>query len=452
MPKGRPALPVRRLARVTAAGFVVFVAAACGQAGCAGQLPANRPYESPPAGASRGLLMAFDARTGQTLWESSVPFGAVSAPVAVGGTILVQGGDDCRTPTAVLAAFRASDGIATWQSSTMPGKGGPGATACGIGSAPVAMPGVVAVSANVNGFPAPTVIRGLDPSTGHQLWTASAVDAVTSGGPLLLLVGVPSGGVQLQAVDPTTGAKRWQSGLKSINGPLATTENLVLIANSNGPATTGLTAVELANGDVLWQHDLGAGGQVNSIAASDAAVLTLTPAIVTGPNSSPPPKGPPPQSLIGLDLGTGQELWRRDGVQPANSAGLAAAVAGTVFDEVNTATTSGGCSYSIEALDSHTGTTRWVKNDIPTCSNSGPGFAAGPSVSVIAYTTESGTEVVTLDSRSGATLWARQIQKSVMCDVSPAWCRAGLAMATIAGDTVYVTLSGRFIAPPAPND
>jgi outer membrane protein assembly factor BamB len=436
--------------RIAVTGLVVVVAEACCHFGPTAQPPSNRPFESPPAGAAPGLLLALDAKTGKTSWETTVPLGAVSAPSVVDGTIVVQGGFDCRGPSAVIAAFRASDGIATWQSATVTDQGLKSSSPCGIASAPVAMPGVVAASANVSGYPVPTEIRGLDPATGHELWRASALDAVGSGGPLLLLVGNPSGGLLLRAVDPRTGVKRWQAGLNFVTYPLAATVNVALATTSYG-ATPALSAVDLATGNVLWQHHLGQGDQVRDMAVSDAAVLAINPAIPAGSGPvQPPPSVPPAQSVIGLDLGTGQLLWRHDGIQSANPVGLITAVDGTVFVEVDTSTGSGACANAIEAVDSMTGRTRWVKNGIPTCSNFGLGFAADASRSVFAFSTESGTEVVAVDTRSGAAIWSRQFQKPAMCDVSPVWCRAGLARVTVAGDSVYVALSGQFIAPTSP--
>lgn len=432
----------RRRAWAAVFGLAFLGAAACGQYGPTGQPPSNRPYESPPPGTAPGLLMALDAKTGHTLWQTSVPLGAVSPPVVVDGTIVVQGGYDCRGPSAVIAAFSASDGSARWQSTTMAGEDKSSVSPCGFASAPVAMPGVVAASANVGNWPVPTVIRGLDLGTGRELWKTDALEAAASGGPLLLLVGNPSGGLLLRAVDPTTGAKRWQSGLNSVTYPLAANGNVALVATSY-QATITLNAVDLATGDVLWRHQVGMGDQVLGTAIFDAAVFAVRPPIpVVGPGPAPPPATPPAQEVIGLDLATGQEMWRLGGFQSANPVGLFAGGSGTVF----LTSSSEACSYSIEALDWASGVVRWAMNEIPTCSGFGPGFAADGSRSVLAYSTESGTEVVAMDSSNGKGIWARELPKPPMCEVSLLWCRAGLARVAIDGDTVYVALSGRFIA------
>ena len=389
---------------------------------------------TPPPGTTAGLLMALDAKTGRILWQVQAPMAAISAPAASQGFLFVQGGYDCRSPLGVLAAFRGRDGTRLWQRPTAPSHAG--FSLCSSESAPAATSGVVAAAGSQGGE---VVIRGLDPQSAKELWTATGEAPTASTGPLLIFVRFLSGRSTLQGLDPLTGRQRWLANLNSAGPPIAVNGQSAVVSGSYGQYGAAVSRVDLATGKVAWQHQIGE-GTVGAIALSNVAVVSFL------PMASPPQFEPTAQSLIALDGMSGKELWRRDKIQSSGLLSLVAS-AGTAYVERRSRAASGNqCSFSIQALDSESGTVRWTQSDLPGCPDPFyPGFATGESTFALMYTAGSATKIVALDAIAGTKLWEQQLPQSPMCNAST--CQSAPVKATIAGGVVYVTISGRFIPP-----
>lgn len=379
--------------------------------------------------------MALDAKTGRVLWQVQAPMAAISAPAVSQGLIFVQGGYDCRNPSGVLAAFRARDGAPLWQTATAASHAG--FSLCTSESPPAAMPGVVvAVGAPEGLVP---VIRGLDPQAARELWTASGEGPTSSSGPLLLFVRFPSGRSTLQGLDSLTGRQRWLANLESAGPPIAVNGQSALVSGAYGQYGAQVSAVDLATGNVAWQQQVGEGA-VGTIAFSDVAVVSFTPL------ASPAQSAPTIRSLIALDGATGKRLWRHDDMVLTGPIPLAS-TPGTVYvGRLPYPPGPNGCSFSIQALDSKTGSVRWSQSNIPGCPDAFyPGFATDASTSVLMSPSGSATKIVALNATTGTKLCEQQLPQSAMCSAAP--CQSAPVKAAIAGGVVYVAISGRFIYP-----
>src|SRR5260370_10064853 len=120
--------------------LLLLALSACGPPAASGP-PSSPPGPTvpPPPGTTAGSLMALDAKTGRILYQVQAPMAAISAPVVSQGLIFVQGGYDCRSPSGVLAAFRAKDSAYLCQTPTAPTY--PGFSLGTRESPPTALPG-----------------------------------------------------------------------------------------------------------------------------------------------------------------------------------------------------------------------------------------------------------------------------------------------------------------------
>ena len=176
------------------------------------------------------------------------------------------------------------------------------------------------------------------------------------------------------------------------------------------------------------------------MALSDVAVVSF------GPLLSPPGFATPAQSLIALDRVTGKELWRRDKIQSSSPVPLFSTLGTVYVEQLPYPAGPNPCSFSIQALDSKTGTVRWSQSNIPGCPDVFyPGFATDASTSVLMSPSGTATKIVALNATTGTKMWEQQLPQSAMCSAAP--CQSAPVKATIAGGVVYVAISGRFIYP-----
>jgi outer membrane protein assembly factor BamB len=163
-------------------------------------------------GTGAGLAVsAFDPRTGRTGWQVTVPPAGDIFPIAVGDVL-------------VTATTRTSQSFPT----VAPGSPKP------------TPPPPTTV----------TTIAGLDPATGHQLWRTEEHDDQiwTSVGPGLVLITHLNGNKFIvEAREPRTGVRRWQSAALR-GGPPPVTDGAVVLALPEGSAA----AFTAADGRPLW--------------------------------------------------------------------------------------------------------------------------------------------------------------------------------------------------------
>jgi outer membrane protein assembly factor BamB len=405
------------------------------------------PPLTPPPGTTPGTLLAFDAGTGNPLWQSQALASDLGQPVVSGGMVFAPGGYG--GPPIMLAAINAKNGDLIWRTAGYAVCGGESfglsillVTTCGPGPGPRGMS---------------NVIRALDPKTGRELWTSEGVGAAVSSGPVLLTVMNASGDFKVRGLDPSRGEQLWESPLTAtnippfVNGQVALVWQNGCLTGTNPPEVTPrcpgpgqfrsfLSRIDIASGAELWQAGFGQGGQLRRLLLGDVAVATVDVELPPAPGQ-PPSEAPPPGFIDALDLGTGGELWRQSVTGDSSVPDLAAP--GTVYiEQIRYGGNPRVCPTSrLDALDSKTGALRWRVDGLSTCETT---VDADAHTAVLVLRTFSGTRIMVVDAASGAELWEKSMVTS-----SP----YPLVHATVSGGVVYVTESGQFPLPsPASGD
>lgn len=203
-------------------------------------------------GARQGCLVGLDPATGRLRWTVTPAVSPIFAAATADSAFLegqVAGG------AAAVSAVDPRTGHKQWQAAVPPDPTG--------GMGPLAVGDVVVAGTR-------TTI-GLDPATGRQMWRADEHgDTRNTTAPGLLLVGHLSGShYAVEARDPRTGVRRWQSASfePSIGIALAVTDGAVVVA-LRLRSTAGFNA---ADGHPLWTVP---GVFADAAVTADAAYLT----------------------------------------------------------------------------------------------------------------------------------------------------------------------------------
>ena len=399
---------------------------------------------SPPPGSTPGTLMAFDAKTGASLWQSQAPMSATTLLTVSGGLVFVVGGYG--GPSGVIAAFEAQKGDLIWRAPT-PGP-------CGFENTVAVGSGVVLTTSCTPParppFSGQSIVHGVDPKTGRELWTAEGIAAVAGPSVAMVIVQGPSGGFKVRGLDLATGQQIWEAKPTVTNIPPDVNGRVALVvgygcptespaadikpSNCTGPGQAGsfVSSLDPATGSQRWQILFGPGSQIRRrLLLGDVAVYLV--AVETPPSpGNPPPAEPGPERLGALDLATGNELWRQT-VAPETVTPIGA-VAGTVFLEHVQATTQ-QCMTRIDALDSRSGTLRWRLDNLPFCQAN---VAAEGSTTVLLLASQTEAKLMVADTATGTKVWEKPI---TIASPYP------LVSASVSGGVVYVAASGRFTAP-----
>jgi outer membrane protein assembly factor BamB len=400
---------------------------------------------SPPPGTTAGTLMAFDAKTGVSLWQSQAPMAAMDQPVVSGGLVFVVGGYG-RSPS-VLAAFKAMNGDLIWRA--------PVPFACGFPNTVAVGPAIVVTSGCAQAMGPPfsgqSMVHGVEPKTGRELWTAPGIAAVAGSGTALVIVQAPSGDFKVRGLDPLTGHQLWEARLTVTNIPPLVNGRVALVegygcptsspsldikgSNCTGPGQAGVfvSSLDPATGSQLWQVRFGQGSQLRRLLLGDVAVFSFD--VETPPAPGQPPQaGPSAERLGALDLATGSELWRQTVTPEAVTPVLAAP--GTVFIEQVHYVGGQQCTTRLDALDSKSGTLTWRLDNLQFCQAT---VAVDGPTTVLVLASLSTTRIVVLDTATGTKLWEKPI-------ATPG--PYPLVSASVSNGVVYVAASGRFIAAP----
>lgn len=203
---------------------------------------------------------------------------------------------------------------------------------------------------------------------------------------------------------PKTWPNRWQARWsvevgEGYSSPVEAGGRL-FIHSRNDPDEV-VTAIDAANGSVVWRKAYPAAFAKNQYANAMAKGPNATPLVADGRLFTLGVSG----IVVAWDAATGRELWRKDFSSQIDSTKLFCGTAaspvlahGHVIVQVGSDVHGG----QILALDPATGTTRW------TWKGPGPGYASpfvaeiGGASHLITMTNES---VLGLDARSGAQLW-----------------------------------------------
>ncbi len=233
----------------------------------------------------RGLIVALDAETGKTLWEtpSKAP---ISSPVEANDGLLLVG-----TSEATVLAFHLEDGSPAWQAPV----------SSEVLAAPRIAEGIVVVH-TVDGR-----VFGLNAADGKRLWVYDrSVPVLTLRGtgalqpvPGAVVVGFDSG--KLAALSMRDGRPLWET---SIAIPSGRSELERMVDIDSAPKIEGSTvyvvtyqgrvaAVELFSGRIQWVRDM------SSYAGLDADGRRLYVTDDAG-------------QVWGLDENSGGALWKQD--------------------------------------------------------------------------------------------------------------------------------------------
>jgi outer membrane protein assembly factor BamB len=205
----------------------------------AGAVLAASPGIVIAAGTSPGCLVGLDPTTGKIRWTVAPP--VVPYGLGIAGTIAA--GDAPRGKSLLAVGLDAGTGKTRWKTALPIDDAGVSPLAVGDAAA-------VAPLAHDPDF---TLLTGLATATGRRLWRDSvqAYQTWTTIGPGILLITRLSNPdrdqATIEARDPRTGVRRWQSG--DIGGVgLPVTDGATIVTYSQGSAK-GFAA---ADGHQLW--------------------------------------------------------------------------------------------------------------------------------------------------------------------------------------------------------
>jgi glycosidase/outer membrane protein assembly factor BamB len=216
-----------------------------------------------------GTFYALDAASGEQLWQFQAGDAIVASPTLADGRLFF--GD----VTGAIYALDAQSGQQLWKyQSTQP-----------FTSSPLVQNGLLFFGGE-DGF-----LYALDPATGEVAWMFMAESGVIASPTLSgdgIFVASQSEGNSAQVIDIATGKARWRAAFSPILASAAAADDALYIVNLNGTAG----AVDPANGNLLWTHDLGALVIASPAVAADQVIV-----------------GDLSGKLHALDRQTGAELW-----------------------------------------------------------------------------------------------------------------------------------------------
>ncbi|MFT4038334.1 MAG: PQQ-binding-like beta-propeller repeat protein [Thermomicrobiales bacterium] len=334
------------------------------------QQPAIQPAVATPAPANPGawpLYRGDPARTGAMpgpgitgppaiLWRFHTDAADTSFAAALAAGVLYVPADN-----GALYALDAATGDVRWQA-----------------EAGLAMP---SVSDGVLYFVSPNAeLAARDLATGQELWRAATGNQYWT--PLVVgdTVYYPGEANLLIARDARTGAQRWAASVAAPASRSAALADGVLVAGSEDHHVYGL---DPATGQTRWSYALGDdNATIQTPAIADGVVYVGT-------------FGSSQNTFVALDLQTGAERWRLDGVDSENFR-----AAGAAEDLVFLPSDDG----TLRALDVATGDVRWTY-----ASTAGYAMASAPTIVdgvVYAGASEDGNGLlVALDATTGDLHW-----------------------------------------------
>lgn len=243
------------------------------------------------------LLVGARADTGEREWELELEDDSTTGVTLTGTTALV--GND----VGQVSSVDVETGEAAWTTEEPAGKVATGITVAD-GMA------VYAVSDEVK-----RVLRfvAVDLATGEKVWMtepeAVGATAFSVADGLLVTATLGFYGGQVLAVDPSSGAARWDSRMRAVvtsSGSTAVTDDRAFAVEQ----AVGVYGFDLSSGERVWDF------QENGTAQVSGAPVVLGDHVVTGLQNG---------AVIAVDTGTGHLTWRSD---VADDALRAPAVAG----------------------------------------------------------------------------------------------------------------------------
>lgn len=369
-----------------------------------------------------GTASALRSSDGTVVWERLTE----PMPVEVltdGRHVITLGFRGCHN-SGHLAVLDAASGREQWSI----------ATAGGFGRRAVALAGDVVVNASDG------VVTALDIDDGDELWSRGDLpsgDLLVAGIAGSTVVGVHDfvgtpGSSRLISVDPTAGTTRWDvplDGLGQVVDVAIVGELLVARLMGNGRADAGRTtvvAVELADGSIRWQRDLGI-SEISEplMVAEDHVVVALRTYswTTTDEDGNVIDEMAPSASIVVLDTATGDERWRIDREFDISDDGVRDVQAMNTDESLVIARD----GEQFVALEASTGAPLWSKSG----SRSGAWIVDALVLSVPSQWID-GREATLerTDRTSGSTLWSRTTDGAT-------------ARAAGAGDLIFTVNYGR---------
>lgn len=283
-------------------------------------------------------LFAVDAATGALHWTllPSAPAGSLNGlmiadPVAVVGNTVYLVAPGGQVPSGTYALDLAS-GKVLW------GADGLGAEAVTVGDRGVYV--AQAIGASSAQGPTDGTLTALDPATGAQRWQYHGLygGMLLCGGLLCVTSGPPS---TLAALDPATGATRWTRPIEDQTVSLNVIGTTLYVADQSG-----VSALDPATGQERWRYTTSGAMSWGTGIGGEGATLCL---------------GYRDQStahIVGVDAVAGLQRWVHNVAAPSGGYGGGSGFGGGACYARTDQPNAGGSVLS--RIDAATGTTTWT--------------------------------------------------------------------------------------------
>ena len=388
-----------RLLVAVAAGATLAACVACGGDDETAVTPsesASLPSAKDTSEDTDGTLLAIDARTGQELWRVRPPGGAVGQPTAADGQVFVVTAKNCNSLEGTLVAYDAATGEEQWRAQS--GRG--------CFSSPSARRGVVVAWGEKS-------VQGLDARTGKSKWSAELRErsdlTLIDGDNLVVVVEFGPDEARFRALDRFTGEELWVTEMTSagrFSGALASdTRAFFLSAPFGGQAgTSGLTAVDLANGEQRWVANVGGEGtyDVGLATNDDTAFVRFGEYEPNYSGGAPWREGSNKSTIAAFDPRTGEERWRHQEIGDPFATDVVVADHNVYVNGL------GESAGTLTALDAGSGAVRWQISP-------GAGFqgvVAGDGIVALTVSEELRGRVLAFDATDGSRLWEMEVPPS----------------------------------------
>jgi outer membrane protein assembly factor BamB len=246
------------------------------------------------------------------------------------------------------------------------------------------------------------VVFAVDAGSGAPRWQFCSTEAAfaqtiaATADSVFVAVGSPStGSAELVALDATRGREQWRrGGMRFTLGAGPFVAQGVIVALVGQGADRQVVALDARTGSERWTV---AALDFEPIAVTDQMVVVVTRATIAGPVA-----GPPQSTLRGLDRRTGVERWKTALFYQDNAGVVGPRPPTAVAGSTVVVPTGTPMQAQSAAIDANTGKELWRGVAVDNPSHTGDGVIVGRAHESRGSPV---SEVVALDSTTGATLW-----------------------------------------------
>lgn len=230
-------------------------------------------------------------------------------------------------------------------------------------------------------------VRGIELSTGKQLWSSRTDGRITAGagvGATVVVVGLHNGDVV--GFDPKSGKQKWQSSLgRVISAHPVVSAQTVVVRTQDGH----IFGIHAATGESIW----GVERPISSLSiGKDATSLIVDEGVISGFSSG---------RLLASSLFSGQPFWEKRAFRPNGNNEIARLIdmdAKPLLVETDVIV--GAYQGGIASYQVRNGELNWLNETTPTRKDM---FA----VNGVVYVTQSSGAISAVDAKDGSTLWTQ---------------------------------------------